>query len=260
MRILNDNHLPVTHLFITHAHADHFGGAAYIQNNFNVCTIAPSLEEAIMKYPVLEPIYLFHGNMPFKEMRNKFLEGPTILIDEICEEGIWEHPHMQIEFIHLPGHSFNQFGLIYENICYAADAFLGQDPLEKHKIPYIVDSYANMNTLEQLLNMHLEGMVPGHGTFLNDYRKTIQDNIDLHSTLESQLYNIVLSKRDRGLSLEDLVAEMLNKKEIQPSNLGAYSLFRTTITAYLIQMLHEKKAVYTIHEGRPVIFSGQSLA
>ncbi|WNB90574.1 MBL fold metallo-hydrolase [Bacillus sp. NEB1478] len=260
MRVLAENELPLTHLFITHAHADHFGGAHYIQKHFDVHTIAPLLEEAIMKYPLLEPIYLFHGNTPLKEMRNKFLEAQPIRIDEVCEKGKWNQSTLNVEFIHLPGHSYNQFGIIYNNICYAADSFLGFEALVKHKIPFIVDSRDNRMTLEYLLQLNVEGMVPGHGSYSESYKDAILANLDTQSKIESQLFNIILAKRDRGLSIEDLVAEMLNKQEIQPDNLGVYSLFRTAITAYLIQFIHEKRAVYKIHEGRPVIFLGQSSA
>ncbi|MDR7072060.1 MBL fold metallo-hydrolase [Fictibacillus barbaricus] len=260
LRVLEENKLPLTHLFITHAHADHFGGAQYIQKKYDVHTIAPSLEEAIMKYPILEPIYLLHGSIPLNEMRNKFLEAPAIRIDEICQKGKWNDSNLNVEFIPLPGHSYNQFGMIYNDICYAADAFLGDEALLKHKIPFIVDSETNRMTLEYLFDLKVEGMIPGHGSYSESYKDIILANLEIHSMVESQILNIILTKRDRGLSLEDLVAEMLNKQEIKPNNLGSYSLFRTTITAYLIHLIHEKRAVYTIKEGRPVIYSGQSSA
>ncbi|OOE12114.1 MBL fold metallo-hydrolase [Fictibacillus arsenicus] len=260
IQVLHDKELPLTHLFITHAHADHFGGAQYIQKNYEVHTIAPSLEEAIMRYPVLEPIYLFHGNTPLKEMRNKFLEAPSIHIDEICESGIWRNGSFEVEFIHLPGHSHNQYGILYNEILFAADAFLGKEVIEKHKIPFIVDSASNFTTLDYLLHVKVDGMLPGHGAFLDKYEDTITTNIEVHQRLLSQLNNFLIACGTRGLSMEDLVAKMLIKHEIEPPNLGMYSLFRTAITAYLIQLFEERKAVYTMKEGRPVIFSGQPSA
>lgn len=260
IQILQDKKLPITHLFITHAHADHFGGAHYIQKNYPVRTIAPPLEEAIMRYPVLEPIYLFHGNTPLKEMRNKFLEAPSIHIDDTCNPGIWRDGSLEVEFVHLPGHSHNQFGLIYNDIFYAADSYLGKETIEKHKIPFIVDSASNFTTLEYLFHVKVDGMLPGHGVFSNDYKETIQLNIEVHQRLLSQLNNFLIACGDRGLSIEDLIAKMLVKHEVEPANLGMYSLLRTTITAYLIQLIEEGRAVYTIKEGRPVIFSGQSSA
>jgi glyoxylase-like metal-dependent hydrolase (beta-lactamase superfamily II) len=260
IKMLQDRKLPITHLFITHAHADHFGGAQYIQKNYKVHTIAPSLEEAIMRYPILEPMYLFHGNTPLKEMRNKFLEAPSIQIDEICESGIWSDGSFEVEFIHLPGHSHNQFGILYNEILFAADAFLGMEVIEKHKIPFIVDSASNFSTLDYLLHVKVDGMLPGHGAFSDKYKDTLRENIEVHQRLLSQLNNFLIACGDRGLSLEDLIAKMLVKHEIEPANFGMYSLFRTAITAYLIQLIEEGKAVYTIKEGRPVIFSGQSSA
>jgi glyoxylase-like metal-dependent hydrolase (beta-lactamase superfamily II) len=260
IHILSKNNLPITHLFITHAHADHFGGAQYIQKKYKIHTIAPSFEEAIMRNPILEPMYLFHGNTPLKEMRNKFLEAPSILIDEICEPGTWQEDPLEVEFVPLPGHSHNQFGLIYKGIFYAADAFLGREILAKHKIPFIVDSAANHLTLSYLLDVSVEGMLPGHGAYLSEYKDTIQANIEVHQRLLSQMNNYLIASGDRGLSMEDLLAKMLIKHEIEPANIGMYSLFRTAVTAYLIQLIEEGKAVYTIKEGRPVIFSGQSSA
>jgi glyoxylase-like metal-dependent hydrolase (beta-lactamase superfamily II) len=260
IHILQENGLPLTHLFITHAHADHFGGAQYIQKNYEVRTLAPPLEEAIMRYPIFEPMYLFNGNIPLKEMRNKFLEAPSIHVDETCEAGIWREGSLNVEFIHLPGHSHNQFGLIYNGILYAADAFLDKDVIEKHKIPFIVDSAANLSTLEHLLHLKVEGMIPGHGIFSSKYEETIHTNIEIHQRLLSQVINFLMASGERGLTMEDLVANMLNKYEVKPANLGMYTLFRTAITAYLIQLIEERKAVYTIKDGRPVIFLGQSSA
>ncbi|MCM3719157.1 MBL fold metallo-hydrolase [Fictibacillus phosphorivorans] len=260
LKTLQEERLPVTHLFITHAHADHFGGAQYVQKNVDVHTIAPALEEAIMRYPTLEPMYLFHGNVPLKEMRNKFLEAPPISIDEICEPGIWKKDSFEVTFMAFPGHSYNQFGVLYKNILYAADSFLGKEVLEKHKIPFIVDSASNFSTLQDLLKAEVSGMLPGHGSFLERYEDTIKANIEVHQRVLSQVNNFLIASGDRGLSLEDLISKMLLKHEIEPANLGSYSLFRTAVTSYLIQLIEERKAVYTIKEGRPMVFSGQSSA
>ncbi|KZE63393.1 hypothetical protein AWM68_15370 [Fictibacillus phosphorivorans] len=251
---LKSENLPLTHLFITHAHADHFGGAQYIQRNFNIHTIAPSLEEAIMRNPILEPIYLFNGNSPLREMRNKFLEAPSIVVDEICTEGIWKSS-FPLEFIELKGHSHNQYGVLYKGILYAADAFLGIDVLEKHKIPFIVDAKENQKTLLKLKNMNVEGMVPGHGKFTKKYLEVLQANMDVHEKIAYEVHSIIVDSGESGISFENLIAKMLTQHNIQPANIGMYTLFRTAVSAYFIQLKEEGKAMYKIWEGKPVIFS-----
>ncbi|MQR96714.1 MBL fold metallo-hydrolase [Fictibacillus phosphorivorans] len=251
---LRSEELPLTHLFITHAHADHFGGAFYIQQNYDVHTIAPALEEAIMRNPILEPIYLSHGNFPLKEMRNKFLEAPAIRIDEICSEGYLE-PFPEVQIIHLPGHSYNQLGILFRGILYAADAFLGKDVLQKHKIPFIVDAIENIATLHKLKMMHVEGMVPGHGNYVTEYKDVIQDNILIHEKITIDVQNVVNHSGNSGISFENIVASVLTKYEVEPANLGTYSLFRTAISAHVIQLLANESAVYKITGGKLVIFS-----
>jgi len=44
--------LPITHLFVTHAHADHYGGAEYLQSVEKIYTYAPQLETAILQNPI----------------------------------------------------------------------------------------------------------------------------------------------------------------------------------------------------------------
>ncbi|MBH0161174.1 MBL fold metallo-hydrolase [Fictibacillus sp. 26RED30] len=256
---LQKEKLPLTHLFITHAHADHFGGALYIQQNYDVHTIAPALEEAIMRNPVLEPIYLSHGNYPLKEMRNKFLEAPAIRVDEICSEGYIER-FPEVHLIHLPGHSYNQHGILFRGILYAADAFLGIDVLAKHKIPFIVDARQNIETLQKLKEIEVEGMVPGHGSFVTRYQEVIKDNLLIHETITAKVHEEIKQSSRSGISLENLVAVMLKNYEVDPPNLGAYSLFRTAISAHIIQLLEEGSVAYKITNGVPVIFSASYMA
>lgn len=245
--------LPITHLFITHAHADHFGGAQYIQRNFNVHTIAPSLEEAIMRNSILEPIYLFNGNSPLSEMRNKFLEAPSIRVDEICTEGIWDKT-FPLEFLALPGHSHNQFGVSYKGILYAADAFLGSDVLEKHKIPFIVNATENQETLLKLKNMNIEGMVPGHGKFTKKYHEVIQENIDVHEKIATQVHSIIAESGDSGISLENLIAKIITQYNIQPANIGMYTLLEQLFPPISYSLLKKEKRCIKYGEENQLFF------
>ncbi|WP_157950897.1 MBL fold metallo-hydrolase [Peribacillus acanthi] len=53
LRQLDELHMPVTHLILTHCHADHYGGAAYLQSNRDVSVYSTKLEAAIAENPIM---------------------------------------------------------------------------------------------------------------------------------------------------------------------------------------------------------------
>ena len=48
-------------IVITHAHADHFGGAGELKRRTGATVWAPAFEAAVIENPALEPVYLFAG-------------------------------------------------------------------------------------------------------------------------------------------------------------------------------------------------------
>ncbi|HZH62383.1 MAG TPA: hypothetical protein VEY70_23005 [Metabacillus sp.] len=69
-------------------------------------------------------------------MRNKFLEGKPIKVDEVVEEGVYPFGTTTFQCIALPGHSINQFGVLIDGILFASDSYFGVEQLKKHKIQY----------------------------------------------------------------------------------------------------------------------------
>lgn len=187
IRTLKERSLPITHLFLTHAHADHFGGAAQLQKKCSVSTLAPVFEEAIMRCPKLEPMYLFQGNNPPKEMRNKFLEGDPVRVDRVCEEGDLDLGGIRLELIYLPGHSGYQLAVKVDNILYAADSYFSEGQLAKHKIPFMIDVGEGLDSLEKVKSIQCRGAVPGHGVFEEDFQQTVQANIDFHHEILDEI-------------------------------------------------------------------------
>jgi ABC-type amino acid transport substrate-binding protein len=59
-------------VIITHAHADHFGGATELARRTGAGVYAAGLEGAIVGQPLLEPLYLYAGASPIQELRHKF--------------------------------------------------------------------------------------------------------------------------------------------------------------------------------------------
>ncbi|MCP8615607.1 MBL fold metallo-hydrolase [Salirhabdus salicampi] len=249
LHILTEHNLPITHLFITHAHADHYGGAKYLQTHQSITTIAPKFESIIMQYPILEPLYLFGGNDPIRDIRNKFLEGEPIKVDIEVEEGDYQFSTFVGEVMILPGHSYFQAGLLINGIFYAADSYFGTEQLTKHKIPYITDAAKTLRSLDILLELNCEGAVPGHGKFEQTFKKTVQENIRYHENILSDIKYCV-GKREAGISHEELVAYMCEKYHVQCHQLSQFLLYRTAVTAYVTALIKKNEIKYNMQRFR----------
>ncbi|WP_223700636.1 MBL fold metallo-hydrolase [Sutcliffiella deserti] len=247
--------IPITHLFITHAHADHYGGAAYLQQEYQVYTISPVFEAAILQHPMIEPLYLFHGVQPLKSWRNKFLEGKAVRVDLVLEEeGTVQLADTSIETIALPGHSYNQFGVIYDEVLFAGDGYFGVESLHKHRIPYIVDAHQTIQSIEKLKKLSCKGAVPGHGSFEENIKLTLEENLKVHKEIENLLYEMIRESPE-GISLDMLITKACREKEIMIKNTSSYMLFRTAITAYLTKLMRENKVDLLVKHNQLLVES-----
>ncbi|UFU00592.1 MBL fold metallo-hydrolase [Radiobacillus kanasensis] len=248
IRQLEEKQLPVTHLFITHAHADHYGGAAYLQEKYEVFTIAPELEEAILRNPILEPIYLFSGNDPLPELRNKFLEGLPIRIDKVIREGNYTIGNFTFQTYLLPGHSYGQLAILINEILYAGDSYFSEEQLHKHKIPFLTDAFQLLESLQKLKKLDCIGAIPGHGIYEKDFHHTVQLNMDYHEGLLVWLENQIANEAN-GMSHEQIVSEMCSEYEIQAKQLSQWLLFRTAVTGYITALIRQGKITHEIQNN-----------
>ncbi len=253
LRTLEERGLPITHLFITHAHSDHYGGAHVVQKEKKVHVIAPKFEKAILENPMLEPLYLFGGNDPLPELRNKFLEGKPIVVQETIDEGKYCFNSFEMECYILPGHSYYQAGLVIDNILYAGDAYFSVEQLQKHKIPFITDAHATIKSLKRLTQIDALGGVPGHGIFEIDFQETVQKNMEYHVMLLEEMHRYIASKKT--VTHEELVHYFCSHFQVNTTQLSQFLLFRTAVTAYAIGLIKEKKITQKIENYRWTFYS-----
>ncbi|MET3698317.1 glyoxylase-like metal-dependent hydrolase (beta-lactamase superfamily II) [Bacillus oleivorans] len=248
---LQSNNLPLTHLFITHAHSDHFGGARYLKENFQIIVIAPDLEAAIIENPVLEPIYLFQGTYPVQELRNKFLEAPSVSVDRKIQAGTETIDGVSFQIHSFPGHSYQQIGIEFDSILFAADAYFGVEALYKHKIPFIVDYKKTLESLAALSLLRVKGSVPGHGSYEESYQETVQINIEWHQQILKLTEEFV--KQQGACSFEALFAYLCRQKDVNIPHLSSFLLFRTAVGAYIAQLIESERAIFKIEDYQLII-------
>jgi glyoxylase-like metal-dependent hydrolase (beta-lactamase superfamily II) len=155
----------LTAVIVTHAHADHCGGAATIRARTAAPVYAPAIEADVVASPLWEPLYLFSGALPPAELRHKFTLAEPCLVDGVLGTGDQVLGGVQLTVIPAPGHSPNQAMIAGGGVCFVADACFAPEILHKHGIPFYVDIDQTLASLDALaaLDGAYAAFVAGHG-------------------------------------------------------------------------------------------------
>ncbi len=234
---------------ITHAHADHFGGAYFLQRRLGMPIYAPALEAAMMEHPIIEPLYLFGGAAPIGELRHKFTLARPCRIDHILEPGPLEIGPFQVEVTPLPGHSLNQVGVAVGEVLFCADALFPADTLQKHKVTFCVDVDASLETLERLPDLPYAHFAPGHGPAYTSGAEIKQICAANRARLE-EVREQIYAALEEPQETPALVQRVADHFGLRLSTATAYFLTRTTILAALSSLERAGKVTTTMEDNR----------
>jgi len=219
-------------VFITHAHADHFGGAYFLQRRMDVPVYAPPLEAAMVENPIIEPLYLFGGAAPIGELRHKFTLAKPCRVDHVVGAGPLEIGPFRVEVVGLAGHAPNQVGLAVGDVLFCADAVFPAETLEKHKIPFCFDLDEWLETLERLPGLPYTRFAPGHGPAYGsgeEITSACAANRERLEEIRALVYDLLEEPRETSA----LVRRVADHFGLQVTTATAYFLTRTTILAAL---------------------------
>jgi glyoxylase-like metal-dependent hydrolase (beta-lactamase superfamily II) len=236
-------------VFVTHAHADHFGGVHFIQRRADVTTYAPALEAAMMEHPIIEPLYLFGGAAPIGELRGKFTLAEPCRIDHVVDPGPLEIGPFRVAVVPLPGHALNQVGVAVGDVLFCADTVFPAETLAKHKITFCVDLDETLTTLERLPEMPYTHFAPGHGPAYAAGDEIAQACGDNRARLE-EVRALVFEALETAQETPALVKRIADHYELRLRNATAYFLTRATVLAVLSSLEHSGEVVATADENR----------
>jgi glyoxylase-like metal-dependent hydrolase (beta-lactamase superfamily II) len=237
-RVLEAQGLEPTAIINTHSHADHFGGNDYLVRNTGATVYAPAVESGIIQNPILEPLYLFHGATPIKNLRNKFVLAKPSPVHHILEPGSVTIEGVEVEVVPLQGHSLNQVGVLVEDVLFCADTVFSGRVIDKYRVPVVQDVGSHLATLERLGETCHGLYVPSHTKPVNDITPLVDRNLETVRTIIADLLALLGEEK----TAERLQRELCTMYGLDLDVVQQYYLIHTTVMAYLSH-LHESDMV-----------------
>lgn len=239
-------HAEVTGIITTHAHADHFGGNATIVKRTGARVLAPPFDEAVLRYPMLQPIFLFGGADPLDTMRGRFLLADASPVDGLLTDGDMTFGDLTITVVPLAGHSVNQKGILVNGVFFCADVVFPDAALDKYRVPYLYSLTDHLHALDTASRVACRAVVPGHGPVEEGIARLIARNRQVIEGAMDALTGLLAAGPG---NTDTLCTRLFDRLDIAIADDPAYFLMRPTIAAYLNHLVRVGKARHDIVNG-----------
>ena len=249
--------LTPTALLVTHAHADHFGGAHYLVRQTGLKVYATRVESAVMASPILEPLYLFSGAYPPRDLQHKFLLAKPCLVDTVLSGSETMIEQIPLQVHALPGHSTEQVGVAFGETYFVGDAFLTPDILDKHRIPFYTDVQVGLTTLHTMKSRltTFKYIVAGHGE-IYDSTEHVSQAIDYTAQRLEDILSCLRVSLEDGLPrvTGDLLRVVADAQRLTLSSLPSYVLCQTTVQSAL-STLYAQGEIHPIFQDNQLFWT-----
>lgn len=238
----------VVAILTTHAHADHFGGNATVVRRTGAAVHAPAFDEAFLRYPLLQPVFLFGGADPLDGLRGNFLLADPSPVDAIVRPGVQDVAGILLEAIPLFGHSPGQLGYLAGDVFFCADVVLPTTVLDKYKIPYLFSLTDHLRALTTATETPHRMAVPGHGGILEAGQLT--SLIDENAELVRRVSEAVLEIVARPQSAEAVLRALLHQFGAPVVDAPSFYLLAPTALAFLSHLHREGLVGHEVRDGQ----------
>lgn len=225
---LNAEKLTVDTIVCTHCHVDHICGNRFFREKDNCKIIATRKELPFVLEPDLEGSFYFTGIDTDKSRNPFFLVEPSS-----AEEITKENTPDGLEFISLPGHSFDMIGVrTDDDVVFLADSVLSEKTWTEYKMPFFHDINKSIETLEKIEKMKARIFVPSHNEPIED----ISELARLNKRCLKELKNTVFDLCD-GTGFDEMFKKIIKEFQInvRTEKYVSYSVMLRNVLQALVE-------------------------
>ena len=232
LKIINDRGWKLESIYLSHSHADHMGGAAYLKEQTGCSVYAPEFERHLSVPTLIEPGFMY-GGFPPKEMCLPFLCAEPcetkLLSEDVLPSGL--------EMFPLPGHTFNMYGFkTDDDIYFLADAYVGSEILSKHPVSFLYDVEKYLETLDMLEQKKGDYFIASHAIPSNNIESVISKN---RKNVLEVIDTIVKILKEEDCNYDQLLAKVFTH----------FKLVMNFIQHYLVGCIIKSYLMYLRNEG-----------
>jgi|WetSurMetagenome_2_1015567.scaffolds.fasta_scaffold76050_2 glyoxylase-like metal-dependent hydrolase (beta-lactamase superfamily II) len=238
----------------THSHADHCGGNAYLTEKTGCGIWTSALEKGSLENGRIQSSIAW-GGYPLPELESSYYVSEHADVTRVVSEKdkIMLNNGTLIEFVPLPGHYFEQLGILCtttenKHILFTGDAVFGRTKMAKYWIPFLYDVNAFKDSLDRLCTIKADWYVPSHGEPLTEIEETTELNKIAVLSTETCIISLLQKK---ACTAEELLKRVADYNSI-PLRLPQFVLIGCTIRSYISYLYREKKITYTITDNRMI--------
>ncbi len=236
----------VVAILTTHAHADHFGGNAAVVKRTGARVYAPAFDEAVLRYPLLQPMTLFAGADPLETLRGNFLLADPSPVDEVVQPGSLLVEGIEVEVVTLAGHSPNQVGYLVDGVFFCADVVLPESVLAKYKIPYLCSVTDHLGALDTAEAVACQVAVPGHGEQVESLAGLVRAN----RALVLEVMERVSFLAREPVTAEGILTDLLNYYAAAVTDAPSFYLLQPTVYAFLSHLHRQGRLTHEVRHGQ----------
>ncbi len=250
LRHIEDNGWRLAGIINTHSNADHIGGNAFLQQKTGCKIFCTGMENAFIKYPLLEPSFLY-GGYPCKMLRNKFLmASPSTPTDDAADflpEGLAR--------LQLGGHFFDMIGIkTPDDVYFLADCVFSETIINKYHLFFIYDVAAFLQTLDLLETLSGRLFIPAHADAVADIRPLVA----LNRRKVHEISGLLLQICQMPTGFEDILKAVFDAYALT-MDFDQYALVGSTLRSYL-SYLHDKRLLKAVFSDNRLLWTGTGLA